>query len=167
MSAFIPALLIKVTIVLAVGLTIVAVLRAAAPSLKHIVLFATLTSTLLLPLAMAVSPSWNVPVLPQRAAQTRSQASAVAGATGETSRSTALLEDGARFQRNTTAVPEADLQSPTVANSRSWAERAAAAIPLAWALGCFAVLAWLTIGRVRLSRIGTSAWPLDSADWTR
>jgi beta-lactamase regulating signal transducer with metallopeptidase domain/DUF4097 and DUF4098 domain-containing protein YvlB len=167
MSSFIPALLIKLTTILAVGLIIVGALRAASPSLKHIVLFATLTSALLLPVAMALSPSWNVPVLPQASTQMRAPAIAIAGSTDRSSSpGSALPANDARF-RMTTTIPDAGEQSPTLATVGSWAERAAAAIPLAWALGCFAVLAWLTIGRLRLSRIGRSAWPLDSADWTK
>ena len=75
MTAFIPALLIKLTLILAVGLTVAAVLRSLSPSLRHLVLFATLASGLSLPLVMFISPQWNVPVLPRSLSATSATSS--------------------------------------------------------------------------------------------
>jgi beta-lactamase regulating signal transducer with metallopeptidase domain len=38
-------------------------------------------------------------------------------------------------------------------------------LPLLWAIGFAAVIAWLTVGRFGLRRIAATAWPLNSADW--
>ena len=64
MTPFIPALLAKLTLILALGLLVTATLRSLSPSLRHLILFATLASCLVLPFAMLMSPQWNVRVLP-------------------------------------------------------------------------------------------------------
>src|SRR6476646_11046284 len=69
MNPFIPALLAKLTLILALGLIIAATLRASSPSLRHLVLFATLPSCLVLPAAMLLSPQWNVHLLPSSLAK--------------------------------------------------------------------------------------------------
>ena len=66
MSAFVPALLIKLTLILALGILLTSALRSAAPSLRHLVLFATLASCLVLPVAMRLSPQWDVALLPAK-----------------------------------------------------------------------------------------------------
>jgi beta-lactamase regulating signal transducer with metallopeptidase domain/DUF4097 and DUF4098 domain-containing protein YvlB len=168
MSAFIPALLIKLTLVLALGLSIVAVLRAAAPSLKHVVLFATLAGSLVLPLAMLVAPQWNVPLLRQMASSARqTQAASNVAPTDIQGVGAVRADNDVQFQTVTNQSSRTAATTGMAPSTNLWRARAIAAIPLAWALGFLTVLAWLTIGRLRLARIGKSAWPLDSADWVR
>ena len=65
MTPFVAALLIKLTLVLTAGLVVSAILRGLSPSVRHLVLYGTLMISALLPLAMWMSPTWNVPVLPR------------------------------------------------------------------------------------------------------
>ena len=46
MMSFLPALLAKLTLILALGLIVSATLRSSSPSLRHLVLLATLASGL-------------------------------------------------------------------------------------------------------------------------
>src|SRR5205814_3884247 len=65
MIPFVVALLAKLTLILAAGLIVTAVLRSASPSIRHLVMLATIVCCLTLPAAMLISPSWDVGVLPQ------------------------------------------------------------------------------------------------------
>src|ERR1700730_15033175 len=64
MTQFVPALLAKLTLIFASGLVVAAVLRGLSPSLRHLMLFATIVSGLALLFAMFVPPQWSVPLLP-------------------------------------------------------------------------------------------------------
>src|SRR6266850_641986 len=63
MTSFIPVLLAKLTLILALGLIVAATLRILSSSHRHLILVATLASGLALPIAMVLSPQWNVPIL--------------------------------------------------------------------------------------------------------
>src|SRR3954464_8928511 len=65
MTPFVTALLLKVTLILALALVAAAALRSLAPALRHVVLFGALGVSLALPLLMAVSPQWKVALLPR------------------------------------------------------------------------------------------------------
>ena len=65
MIPFVVALLAKLTLILAGGLIATAILRSASPSLRHLVLLATLACGLTLPPAMFIAPSLEVAILPQ------------------------------------------------------------------------------------------------------
>src|SRR5690242_21147916 len=67
MTAFIPALLVKVTLIFAAGLLVAVAMRRASSSIRHLVLLATLVCGVTLPALMLISPSWKVGVLPQSA----------------------------------------------------------------------------------------------------
>ncbi|HET7614120.1 MAG TPA: hypothetical protein VFK26_09370, partial [Gemmatimonadaceae bacterium] len=64
MTTFLPSLLAKLTLLLALGLVAAICLRASTPALRHIVLLATLCGTIALPVLMLVSPDWRVALLP-------------------------------------------------------------------------------------------------------
>lgn len=151
MTPFVPALLAKLTLIFALGLIIAATLRGLSPSLRHLILFATLAGGLALPLAMFMSPQWNVPVLP-RSSSTVLSSSSVSGITN--ARPSALparvIDTGAG-------------QSPSDALGIL---AALPLLPAVWALGFMAVLGWLAIGRIRLRRIAAESWPLDGFDWS-
>src|SRR6266550_7328217 len=64
MTPFIVPLLVKVTLLLALGLIASASLRRLGPSFRHQVLLVTVGSCLLLPVFLALTPRWDVGVLP-------------------------------------------------------------------------------------------------------
>ena len=172
MNPFIPALLAKLTLILTLGLVVAAMLRASAPALRHVVLFATLASCLALPALMLLSPQWDVQLLPSSFAASASSAQPVSpSATMPDTRSIQLTDptSGGRLTANSSELSTGPSPIPAaqrVPDAR-WSARLVNALPLLWALGLAAVLAWLAIGRIRLRRIGTTAWPLDDTEWTR
>jgi beta-lactamase regulating signal transducer with metallopeptidase domain len=164
-NPFIPALLAKLTLILALGLIVAATLRASSPSLRHLVLFATLASCLALPAIMLLSPEWNVRLLPSSFAENARVARNVPpSATAPDTRSIQLTDPESSISLTAISdplpagqfrVPGTGYRAPVVALS------------LLYLLGLSAVLAWLAIGRFRLRRIGTMAWPLDDPEWTQ
>jgi beta-lactamase regulating signal transducer with metallopeptidase domain/DUF4097 and DUF4098 domain-containing protein YvlB len=164
MNPFIPALLAKLTLILALGLLIAATLRSSAPSLRHLVLFATLASCLALPAIMLLSPQWNVQLLPSSFAEN-------AGFARDLPRSTTIPDsksiqfDGPQSSSSLTA--NSDQHTSGQLRVPGTGYRAPIILALLWILGFTAVLAWLAIGRFRLRRIGTMAWPLDDPEWVR
>ncbi len=169
MIPFVVALLAKLTLILAAGLIVTAALRRASPAIRHLVLLATIVCGLTLPAAMLISPSWDVAVLPQFPLNLLS--------------SKPTTDVGSPAQNNA-AVPIADTrssQNPSVAPpvssdpassvipadftvfARS-ASSGAFTLPLIWVIGFILIVAWLSIGRIRLRHIARTAWPLGS-DW--
>ena len=61
MMPFVVALLAKLTLILAAGLIVTSVLRSASPSIRHLVMLATIVCCLTLPAAMLISPSVTLP----------------------------------------------------------------------------------------------------------
>ncbi|HMJ19252.1 MAG TPA: M56 family metallopeptidase [Gemmatimonadaceae bacterium] len=155
MTPLIPALIAKLTLILAFGLIIAATLRSFSPSLRHLILFATLASCLVLPFAMFMSPKWNVPLLPGSLSTTVSSPTRQAFDPRASASGSALtakvLDAGTAQSRSSADHPLATLQL----------------LPVLWALGFMFVMGWLAIGRIRLNRIAASSWPLDSSDWSR
>jgi beta-lactamase regulating signal transducer with metallopeptidase domain/DUF4097 and DUF4098 domain-containing protein YvlB len=172
MSPFIPALLAKLTLILAVGLITTATLRAAAPSLRHLVLFATVASCLVLPALMLLSPQWDVHLLPSSFAVDARFASILRpSSTALSGRSTRAADPQLSSSRTTNdeVLSPPQLPGPGAAQ-RVVGKRSVVvidALPRLWALGSLFMIAWLAIGRFRLRRIGTMAWPLDSPEWMR
>jgi len=183
MTPFVSALLIKLTIILSLGLVVTATLRSLSPSFRHLILYATLASSVALPVAMWMSPQWDVPVLPRSLSIAMSLLSTQpSGLTAADRQSNPFAGSGAlRGITNTRASNSAltakaidvgVVQLPLIAagagQSLSGARGILVALPLLpllWALGFAAVLAWLAIGRVGLRRIAAGSWPLDSSDW--
>jgi beta-lactamase regulating signal transducer with metallopeptidase domain/DUF4097 and DUF4098 domain-containing protein YvlB len=163
-NPFIPALLAKLTLILALGLIIAATLRTSAPSLRHLVLFATLASCLVLPAAMLLSPQWNVHLLPSSfSANPPSSRDVSPSMLTATSRSIQLNNP----QSSISLTANSDQLATGQLQVAGTGYRAPDVLSLLWILGFAAVLAWLTIGRIRLRRIGATAWPLDDPEWTR
>ncbi|HEY1952460.1 MAG TPA: hypothetical protein VGG76_06610, partial [Gemmatimonadaceae bacterium] len=67
MSLFVTTLLVKVTLLLAFALVVVALMRGFAPGHRHVVLLASLTAALALPALMLVTPEWRIALLPSAA----------------------------------------------------------------------------------------------------
>jgi len=182
-TPFVAALLIKLTLVLTVGLVVSAISRGLSPSVRHLVLYGTLMIGALLPLAMWTSPAWNVPVLPRALSTALSSAndpglSAASPGLSATAGSSAF-ENGSATATN--AMPVAKPVDLPAARSTARAgnfvtplspvTRAGLGVlpllPLLWAIGFMAVIAWLIIGHIGLRRIATRSWPLDSEHWNR
>jgi beta-lactamase regulating signal transducer with metallopeptidase domain len=174
MTPFVLALLIKLTLILSLGLVIAATLRSLSPSFRHLVLYAALASSAALPFVMGVSPEWNVPVLPP------SMSAVVNSATDQKQGATAGFDNanpvvnprtsaaGASARPSNAAltakvIDAGTVQSPSASRS---VLTTIGLLPLIWALGFLAVIAWLGVGRIGLGRIARSAWPLDGPDWS-
>ena len=182
MTPFVAALLIKLTLVLTAGLVVSAILRGLSPSVRHLVLYGTLMISALLPLAMWMSPTWNVPVLP------RAFSPALPSGNDQRvvdSRRSGGLPGASAFENGTAttinAVPAAKpIDAPAAQSTARAGEfvttlsavaRAGLGVlpllPLLWAIGFMAVIAWLVIGHIGLRRIAARSWPLDSENWSR
>jgi beta-lactamase regulating signal transducer with metallopeptidase domain len=161
MIPFIPAVLVKLTVILVAGLIAVKVMHAASASVRHLVLLATLICGLTLPVAMVLSPRWDVPLVPESSVNALSISSPA-----PLSDLTGSVVSAASRSDGTVAIPVHTV-STHVAVGR-WPdsyEIAASMIPLLWAAGCLSVIGWLVIGRLRLRRIARTAWPLNATDW--
>jgi beta-lactamase regulating signal transducer with metallopeptidase domain/DUF4097 and DUF4098 domain-containing protein YvlB len=194
-TPFVAALIIKLTLVLTAGLLVSAISRGLSPSVRHLILYTALVSGALLPFAMLISPNWNVPLLPRAFSNTLSAASepghatdpglaADPGSAAGSPRSNALsisipfVAGGAAAAtavRNATPIKAPPAQSSAraadVVTPWSAATRAGLGVlpllPLFWAIGFAAVIAWLIVGHIGLRRIAARSWPLDSEDWNR
>jgi beta-lactamase regulating signal transducer with metallopeptidase domain len=153
MTPFIVSLLVKVTLLLALGLIASASLRRLGPSFRHQVLLVTLGSCLLLPVFIALTPQWDVAVLPSVASPDVASNAPGSPAAGSDTRLSA--------QTGQPSVFAANRSNPAVV----WTQRAS--LPLVWALGFLAVLTWLAAGRIRLRRIASGSWSLTGAEWER
>lgn len=183
MTAFVAALLIKLTLVLTVGLTISAISRRLSPSVRHLILYGTLVISALLPLAMWMSPEWKVPVLP-RPLSTEMSLTNDPGLAGASRASSALSGSNGFENAGATATDGVLPAKPLGAHAAQSSARAADIVtplsaatraglgvlpllPLFWAMGFAAVIAWLIIGHIGLRRIAARSWPLDSENWNR
>lgn len=171
MTAFVPSMLAKLTILLALGLVVTIFLRGFSPSLRHVALLATLCAAIALPALTLVSPEWRVALLP---AQSKSASATAVGA--EDPMNPANLTDAAL---GTLASPQRTASGevaavgaigraaePIATPSRAFAGFPDLSfLPLLWLTGFVAVIAWLAIGRWRLRHITRTAWALIDADW--
>jgi beta-lactamase regulating signal transducer with metallopeptidase domain len=175
MTSFLPVLLAKLTLILALGLIVAATLRNLSPSHRHLILVATLASGLALPIAMVLSPGWNVPVLPQSFSPVLSSSGGAAPGAND-SKSHSLTESvaqkgatGSRLSNSalTAKVIDAAVEQPP-AEARGFVAkvRLLPLLLLLWVAGFLAIMAWLAIGRLGLRRIAANAWPLNGSDWS-
>ena len=163
MTEFVTALLVKVTFIFATGLIVVALMRSVSSSIRHLVLLATLVSGLTLPALMVLSPRWDVGVLPESA--TTIIPNIVAVVSGNSATPTPTPPGVSLPAVNQPKHAEAFTPAALTRTASRFNPDSAPA--LAWAFGVLAILAWLTIGRLRLRRIVREAWPLSDAAWQR
>ncbi len=177
MTPFIPALLAKLTLVLALGLIVAATLRSLSPSLRHLILVAVFASSLALPLAILMSPQWNVPMLPRSFSSVpSSETGQLAASSANTRKSNSFAGSGGLKGVTDASISNSALTAKvsdvSAAKTTSGTRGILASLsllpllPLLWALGFVAVVAWLAIGRFGLRRIAAGAWPLNSSDWS-
>jgi beta-lactamase regulating signal transducer with metallopeptidase domain len=174
MTPFLPVLLAKLSLILALGLTVAATLRSLSPSHRHLILVATFASGLALPVAMVLSPRWNVPVLPRSFSPVVSPTSGRAGSSANDQKSHSFTGSvaekgttGSRLSSSafTAKVIDADVEQPTAEARGFVAKVRLLLLPLLWVAGFLAIMAWLAIGRFGLRRIAAKAWPLNGSDW--
>ena len=158
MTPFIASLLVKVTLILALGLIVTASLRRFGPSFRHQVLLVTLGSCLSLPVLILLAPSWDVGVLPSSvriSAATAGTSPVVSVSDAPVSTSNASAQ---------TIAPAQDFQRSPIQSGLGTPSRFTV-LAIVWAAGFLAVLIWLAAGRIRLYRIAGASWPLNDADW--
>lgn len=167
MTSFVLALLAKVTLIFAAGLLLTGVMRRASSSLRHVILLASLVCGVTLPIAMLLSPRWEVGVLPRSSfgvtpnMTTFTSTGDVSGAPDRTS----AMPAAATALPTNEATP-GRITSPTL-DGLSLPLDPAVALSLAWIMGFAAVVGWLTVGRLRLRRFAREAWPLSKPEWQR
>ncbi len=173
MTPFVSALFIKLTLIISLGLIVAATLRSLSPSFRHLILYATLASSVALPLAMWMSPQWDVPVLPRAfstAVSLNGRASELTAADRQSNSFTGLgAPKGITNARPSNSALTARMIDAGAAQPPSGERGGLAALPLLpllWAFGFVAVIGWLTIGRIGLRRIAATAWSLSSSDWS-
>ena len=148
------ALLMKVTVVVALGLSIATFLRGLASEQRHLVLLATIVTAFLLPMGVAVAPRWSPPILPAR-----QSAPATLPFSPVVPRSDATPQSAP-------AIPNVGLQRSNSASlGRSNPDRQLSVVPVLWALGALAVLVWVAVGHLRIALITRRAWPANARDW--
>lgn len=171
MTSFVPALLAKVTAVLALGLIAVFLMRAFAPSLRHVVLLATLGAALALPVVMTISPQWRVAILPAEtsvSADPRSDAGGpvvlISSPSVTASTAPTAAVEAAPFGAGRADAGLRQASGPT--RVLALVEEGPI-LPMAWLVGFIAVLGWMGLGRARLNQIARRSWALVDFEWSR
>ena len=161
MTEFISAIVIKSTFIVALGLGVAFSLRSASAAIRHAVLLVALTSTLVLPVLLAVWPGWSVRVLPVKARRETEQLVVARDGSSATDAGNSASTIPPRDIRGVT-VPESGGSSASSSRGGSLDR-----IPLVafWLFGTVLVLSWLGIGHLRLRRVARRAWPLSGGDW--
>ncbi len=152
-AGFASSLVMKVTLVLMVGSIVALLLQKANASSRHAIWAVTLGGALVLPLCMVVVPSWRVRVLSPEASVANVAPSSSIGDLATTPRAEVAITS----------------ESPKpIFTSRGAVQNVVTRslpLPLIWLGGAFAVLLWMAIGRLALSRIARRAESLDSQEW--
>lgn len=165
MSSFVPALLVKVTLIFTAGLLLTALMRQASSALRHVVLLAALVCGFTLPVVMSISPRWNVRVLPPPPPPNAVRADATNVVTDDNVAPAIDHQPTPAIERSSNvanaAAPSRALSAPQLL------DLAPIAPPLIYILGVVCIIAWLAIGRLRLRKIVREAWPLTSPEWRR
>jgi beta-lactamase regulating signal transducer with metallopeptidase domain len=150
---FAPSLVMKVTLVLMVGSIIALLLQKLNASSRHAIWAVTLGGALVLPLCMVVVPSWRVRLLsPETSVASVAPGSSV-GDVATTPRAEVSTTKEYPKPTYTSRVP---MQRVVRRNLP---------LPFIWLGGAFAVLLWMAIGRLALSRIARRGESLDSQEW--
>ena len=149
------ALLMKVTVVVAIGLAIATFVRGMASDQRHLVLLGAIVAALLLPLGIAVSPRWNAPILPARqSAQPPLYYSPTVPALPSVTLASRPVLQGAELHTT----------SPSLPSPKQGARLGL--IATLWALGALAVLVWIAAGHLRIALVTRRAWVANAREWT-
>lgn len=142
------ALIVKLTLILAVAAVLAVFLRSRSAAARHYVWALAITTCLAIPFATAVAPTVPVPIAaPSEAVMTFSR-----GATSRTA-----LESPPQVGALTTI----DAPRGAVAARVS----AAMVITIAWLAGAALVFAWLVLGHVGMARLTRKAQPVTDESW--
>ena len=167
-AAFIAMLIIKATIVLALGIAAAIVARRAGAAVRHAIVALTLAAALALPLGMLATPAWRVGVFaPSQAGHDEAVASAMLPRAVPAPASQTTREATRTAAAAATTTISSNEQSASVISRSSLTRVADYWIPIAWLLGFLSVVAWMIVGRIGLRRLARSATSLDSPDWRR
>ncbi len=134
--------MIKVTLVLALGLVATMMLRQRSAALRHWLLAGAIACAALMPLAEAVAPAWQLPLLPARVSQL-APALTLGDAPGRE------------------AVSVSRVTQATASSSPA----ALPALRRAWALGAGLSLLLLGAGIARLIAVASRARPMTAGRW--
>ncbi|HYS70773.1 MAG TPA: hypothetical protein VEM14_11080, partial [Gemmatimonadaceae bacterium] len=153
MTPFVIALLAKLTLILAAGLIVSAGLRGASPSVRHLIILAAVVCGLTLPVAMLISPSWDVAVLPQFPlnllnAKPRKQAAPPVQADVPSLASRARSSENTSIAPSVSSGPVSSAAPVDLALSASSVNRTSYLLPFLWLAGFVLIVAWLALGRI-------------------
>ena len=179
--AFVAMVVMKATLVLAVGTVAAIIARRAGAAVRHAIIALTLAAALALPLGMIATPTWRVSILPASVKQVdgltsspgtaASVALPVAGTTapGSVARSksqaSAAISPSDPTASTTTTISSQSSARQTLSTLSSSLRNAW--IPLTWLLGVLSILVWMIVGRIGLRRLARNATPLDTPEWQR
>ncbi|MET0556307.1 MAG: VWA domain-containing protein [Vicinamibacteria bacterium] len=164
-AAWLSEIAVRATVVLVAAVALVQTLRNASAALRHAVLVLTAGALLALPLASALLPAWQVPVLPRAPEPTAAvvprlavsmPASRPVPSAREARLNPHLLKTAAAPAAR--ALPPAPVASP-------WTVRLAAAAVLVWLTGVALALARLSYGAIAIRRVGRRASLVTDDAW--
>lgn len=160
-------MLVKATVVLAAGAIAARAVGRTSPAGRHTIWALTLAGALGLPLGMMATPAWRVRVLPGQTTDL-----VVPPASVSTSRSEALPSlDRKSVNSLSSSTASLPARGASVTNSNESgrtflsARQIALLIPILWILGALAVLGWMVVGRISLTRLTRRADSLQSNEW--
>lgn len=162
-------LVLKATILLAMGGLLTLAARGAPAAVRHLVWTATLIGVLALPVLVLGVPRWTLPVLPARFAPAAEVATPAAAPLA------------------VPPAPRAEMPPPTSSPDADWSPAPAPAAPaetpvagpsgtapprelphpllLLWAAGTLAVLGWVALGQLGVRRLRRGARQVRDAAW--
>jgi beta-lactamase regulating signal transducer with metallopeptidase domain len=158
MTSLESGILVKATLLIGTGLLATVVMRRQAAALRHAVLLSTLVGAVLLPAVVFVSPSWKVSVPALSPVEQYYPGAEVT-----------TKDEGAVPTHSVSSASAPRFSSPVIETTPS---RSGYLIPGAvtliaiWLAGAIAILAWFTIGLLRLRGVARKSFALSSRDWT-
>ena len=167
--AFVAMIVVKATVVLAIGAVAAILARHAGAAVRHAIHAITLAGVLALPLGMLAAPAWRVGLLPPSTAGQ----GWLGTAAPDTRVSSAMMSSptGAAapwdLKRSSTITTSSSSPTEIAPLSTALSRLADLWILITWLVGLLCVLGWMMVGRIGLRRLARTATSLDSADWRR
>ncbi|HYN82611.1 MAG TPA: M56 family metallopeptidase [Gemmatimonadaceae bacterium] len=165
--AFVAMIVVKATVVLAIGAVAAVLARHAGAAVRHAIVALTLAAALGLPLGMVAAPAWRVGILPPFTARQDGPGkpapdSRVSSATVSPPASTATTSE---LTRSSTITISSSSPAVIALSSTTLSRVADFWIPIAWLVGLLSVLGWMIVGRIGLRRVAGTATALETTDW--
>jgi len=166
--AFVAMIVIKATVVLALGAIAAVVARRAGAAARHAIIALTLAAALALPLGMLAAPAWRVAILPASTAPQGVIRTAVgSSALPKTVSQTTTAESQSDPTVSSTTTISSSQPAAIASTSALWSRLSEMWIPIAWLIGLLSVVTWMIVGRIGLRRLARNATPLDTPEWRR